>query len=278
MDIQIIAEIGSNWIKYKEREKNIELALRQIDKAAECGADYVKFQSYQFEDLYGFKKPDNSTFKDIYISLIELEVLADYCVKTKIKFMCTAFRKYDYERINPFVELHKIASCESTDLDLIEAVLAFNKPVVISTGGLLAVEIDKIKGVCDTKRENVILADCVIKYPADGTDYSLIQIAEWRREGYGAALSDHTLSYHTALAAKGLGATVFEKHVDFYLSEGKTVDSCVSIGLKEFRQYINILKHGQSSKIIDKEQRTEALKYLRKKHVLGYYRPLPHAI
>ena len=42
----IIAEIGSN------HNQNLNQALEMIDKSAEAGADAVKFQSINFNNLY----------------------------------------------------------------------------------------------------------------------------------------------------------------------------------------------------------------------------------
>ena len=54
----VIAEAGSN------HNRDLDIALRLIDVAAEAGADAVKFQTYTVEGLYSRRTPDMRYLKD----------------------------------------------------------------------------------------------------------------------------------------------------------------------------------------------------------------------
>ena len=49
--IKVISEIGSN------HNGNIELAKKMIDASVECGADAVKFQTFNAEELVSASAP-----------------------------------------------------------------------------------------------------------------------------------------------------------------------------------------------------------------------------
>lgn len=48
----IIAEIGTNWRVSENMDENFQQALKLIDKAAEAGADAVKFQLFRSKKMY----------------------------------------------------------------------------------------------------------------------------------------------------------------------------------------------------------------------------------
>lgn len=266
--MQIIAEIGSNWCKTDNAELNYIWAKKQIIRAKEAGATAVKFQYYTYKDLFGVAGEAACELPSYMVPK-----LAAYCDIVGIDFLCTAFSKEGYKRIDPFVKMHKVASCESTDFDLMTYVMGFHKPVMISTGGLKEAQIDEIIERYPWKQ--LILADCVIDYPADPNQYNLCQLTQWKNM-YATALSDHTFGYVTALAAQGLGATIFEKHVDFYPLEGnKTPDSAVSTNYEDFRTYCQVLKYQVLPKRISSSEANNVKMYQRRKTEYGYFRPLP---
>jgi sialic acid synthase SpsE len=86
----IIAEAGSN------HNGSLEQAKRLIDVAAEAGADAVKFQIYQAENLYSKYTPEFSYLKgqNIYELIKSIETprewikeLAKYCKAKKSIFL-----------------------------------------------------------------------------------------------------------------------------------------------------------------------------------------------
>jgi sialic acid synthase SpsE len=269
----IIAEIGSNWLVEENNDKkNTVSVLESIVKAKEAGADAVKFQLLSSKELYGhdlkYSPADKYHLKEKII-----EAAAISCGLRDIDFMCSAFSKEGYDSINEYVKMHKVASCEATDLKLIDHVFALDKRVMVSTGGLLENQItDLIKRYPEGQ---LVLADCVIDYPADPSQYNLCIIAEWIEE-YGmaaVAFSDHTIGYSTALAAQGLGATIFEKHVNM-TGGTSSPDSGVSINPYQFSVYCSVLKnHRKHKRLLSPEEKINVEKYQRRQLKHGFYRP-----
>jgi sialic acid synthase SpsE len=268
----IIAEIGSNWLVEENNDKkNTVSVLESIAKAKEAGADAVKFQLLSSKELYGhdlkYSPADKYNLKEKII-----EAAAISCGLRDIDFMCSAFSKEGYDSINEYVKMHKVASCEATDLKLIDHVFALDKRVMVSTGGLLENQItDLIKRYPEGQ---LVLADCVIDYPADPSQYNLCMIAEWIEE-YGmaaVAFSDHTIGYSTALAAQGLGATIFEKHVNL-TGSASSPDSEFSLGYNGFEDYCRVLKTHRSPKLISCSEKANVEKYQRRQLKHGFYRP-----
>lgn len=101
----IITEAGSN------HNGSLEQAKKLIDVAAKSGADAVKFQIFQAENLYSKYTPEFSYLK--------------------------GKNTFDFEAVDlldKHVPAFKIASFEITDLELIKYVAEKGKPMIISTG------------------------------------------------------------------------------------------------------------------------------------------------
>lgn len=270
----IIAEIGSNWKISDDLKKNKAAIVQIVNEVAKVGADAVKFQLLSSKELYGLDIPNHPL--DKYILPDELLELAyETADAVDIDFMCTAFSKEGYNKVNPYVRMHKIASCENTDHELIKHVLDLDKQVIISTGGMVGKEIDLMMsefGITD----QIIYADCVINYPADPNEYNLVHMGLNHRKGCIKqwALSDHTKGYITALAAQGLGASIFEKHVNFdWVKYGPDVN--VSSNFEEFQEYIDALRYQCCIKegLSNKEQKN-AEAHRRRKLEHGFFRPI----
>ena len=113
----IIAEAGSN------HNGSLEQAKKLIDVAAEAGADAVKFQIYQAENLYSKYTPGFSYLKgrNIYELIKSIEThrewikeLAGYCEEKNMDFLASA-SAFDFEAVdlmNKYVPAFKIVSFE----------------------------------------------------------------------------------------------------------------------------------------------------------------------
>jgi N,N'-diacetyllegionaminate synthase len=258
--IYIIAEIGSNWKKFENAEQNFNLACDQIDVAKISGADAVKFQLFTQKELYG-KEIEKSGYE---LPKSWIPRLHEHCKKRKIDFMCSAFSVAGFKYVNEHVNIHKIASPEACYRPLIQAVQAMANSIIISNGCLTFEEQEEV-----VKSElwgaDDVLMECVSNYPASPLDYNFsacVLLAKKHRILWG--ISDHTLSNYAALHAKRLGATYFEKHVDFVkTSYKKTPDSCVSIDRYDFEKYVQMLRKSQDV-VYDERKKNSKNKYGRK--------------
>lgn len=250
----IIAEIGSNW-------RTLDIAKKQIEAAKECGADAAKFQMFTNKELYGYD--DGSKCWGLPRELVD--PLALHCQSVGIDFMCTAFSIDGYKFIDPYVKMHKIASCEADWPELLVNVNALGKPFLRSYG-----LIDKSK----FEFKNEISMLCCAKYPAEASDYAFndafIEDIVW-------GLSDHTMNNDLAIIAScvGTGAVIFEKHFDF-MAGNDTPDSVVSSNESQLRDYvetISLMKRLMSKDLIEVDD--DVYDYAKRRYVPelgGWYR------
>ena len=110
---------------------------------------------------------------------------------------------------------YKNTSAELSDVDLVRAMAATGKPVILSTGLADMNDIERALDACRTVgNADVILLQCTVAYPAP-VDIIDLRAMATMRETFGTLVgfSDHTMGYHVAAAAVALGACVVEKHI-----------------------------------------------------------------
>jgi sialic acid synthase SpsE/RimJ/RimL family protein N-acetyltransferase len=223
----IIAEAGSNWrMGTPARDRRMAEAL--IDVAVAAGCDAVKFQTYRPETVYvenagtsdylagaGIKESIRDIFADLAMPYEMIPELAAYCHSRRILFMSTPFSVADFEALDPFVPMHKLASYEISHRRLIERMAASGKPVVMSTG---ASTLEDIRWALEHLRRNggtqVALLQCTARYPAPLDALNLETIPAMRTMfGVPVGLSDHSREAVPGPASAAvLGAAVIEKH------------------------------------------------------------------
>jgi sialic acid synthase SpsE len=207
----IIADIGSN------HKQNLSLAKESIDAAAEAGADAMKFQSIQLNELY--LNPDAQTAA--FVKQLEFPeewhgILNEYCTQKGIVFFSspTYLKAVDLlEDID--VPLYKLASAQvGTFPQIVEKVVKLNKPTIFSTGIAAMDEVAKAVELFEKYgNDQYIILHCNSIYPTPANRVNM-QLMNTYRKLYGnpVGFSDHTIGTHIACAAVSLGANVIEKH------------------------------------------------------------------
>jgi len=225
--IFIIAEAGSNW-KCGTFNDDLNQAKNLIDIAAKAGADAVKFQTYKPETTYvsnagissylsksGNPKKIEDIFEEHSMPYEMIPELFKYCKEKNIMFMSTPFSISDAKAIDPFVEIHKIASFEINHIRLIEFLAKTKKPILISTGASTFDEIDFCVDLLKKNGNNdIVLLQCTSKYPCSINSLNLSVIPKIKSKyGFPVGLSDHSIDPIIGpLTSIGLGSTVIEKH------------------------------------------------------------------
>ena len=124
----IIAEIGSN------HNQSLELAKEMIISAKESGADAVKFQSIDVNELY---YNPSQKIRDLHAKIDLSEQwhydLKDFCDKQQITFFSAPTYLKSIEILEDInVELYKLASAQlGTFPQLVESVIKLKKPTLI---------------------------------------------------------------------------------------------------------------------------------------------------
>jgi len=209
---------------------DLDTAKELIRKAAEAGADAVKFQTYRAEELYSKKTPQFSRDAMKPYDLIKkvqhprewIPQLFEYAKDCGIDFLSSPF---DFDAVDLLddagVGLFKVASPEIVDLRLIKHIAAKGKPVILSTGMASLEEIEEaIEAAKSTGNGNIALLHCSTCYPSPAHIVNLKAMVTLRNTfGLPTGFSDHTLGWHIPVAAVALGACIIEKH--FTLSRGQ---------------------------------------------------------
>lgn len=239
----IIAELSANHMGSIRRAKSL------IKAAAEAGADAVKLQTYEPEDMTldvdapGFvldKAPwDGERLFDLYYRAQTprhwYKALAEHARSLGLMCFSSPFSVDAVKFLEGFhPPFYKIASCEITHVELIAAAAATSKPLIISTGCATEADILAALSIPTVDRKAVTLMHCVASYPTRPEQANLGCIAQLReRWGCNVGLSDHSLSIYTPVAATALGATMIEKHLTLKRSDGGP-DAAFSLEPDEF--------------------------------------------
>ena len=230
----IIAEIGSN------HNGKIELAKKLVDKAVECGADAVKFQSFdtelfseacyetdarrtalmrESEALNRFFTTTHPQLKremqEYAASKDMLREMKRYCDEKRIMFCCTPLDKgaVDFltEELN--VDFMKVASMDLNNFDFLAYIARKGRPIVLSTGMASFSEILDAVEIIQAEKSELILLHCVSTYPPKNENINLNNLDMLRNQfDFPIGWSDHTIGCVVSIAAVAKGACMIEKH------------------------------------------------------------------
>ena len=170
----IIAEIGNN------HEGKYKVAKKLITAAAKAGVDAVKFQTFRTEAyINSTDKIRFNRLKKFQLSEEEFTRLAKFTKKNKLKFISTPFDIKSAVFLNKIVDCFKISSGDNNYFQLIEKVLSFRKPTIISTGLLSFKEIKKLIILIKKNKfplSKLSLLHCVSAYPVEYKEANLRSI------------------------------------------------------------------------------------------------------
>ena len=216
---------------------DLDRALRLIDAAKACGADFVKFQAYTPQELVTLRgdgpAPDpwgaqGWNMRDLYSK-----------AQTPLSWFPELFAHARAIGIVPFSSVfgmeslamlesvdcpaYKIARLDNQHADLIAAAVDTGKPVLVSS----AEE--------PVTRGDVWTLYCAPSYPTPAADLRL----PWNfpEAGY-LGLSSHCLDPYAPIAAVARGAKIVEMHGQLH-DEPSELESNVSLGDWEFARMID---------------------------------------
>ncbi len=256
--VWIVAELSGNHNGDKQR------ALELIAMAADAGADAVKFQTYTPDSLTidadtdAFRIGAGTPWEDRRLYELYGEAATPYewhddlfataeahgLVPFSTPFDAAAVELL--EEYDPLV--HKIASFELVDLELIRVAAATGRTLVMSTGMATEDEIDDAVGAAvDAGAGGVVLLRCNSAYPAPPEEMDLRTMADMAaRWDVPVGLSDHTLGTTVAVTGVALGACMIEKHVTLARADGGP-DASFSLEPDELRQLVAAVREAEAS-------------------------------
>lgn len=239
----IVAEAGQNY------NADPEIALALVREAARAGADAVKFQTIQAEELYG---PGHPRFAICRGNQLSREVYGRmFRVAREAGIVCFS-TPFDERSADLLEELgapgFKVGSGELTHVALLRHLAGKGKPLFVSTGMADLTQIDTaVKTIREAGNEEIVLMHCVSMYPTPPAKANVraIQVLKQRFRTL-VGFSDHTLSHSAALAAVALGACVVEKH--FTLSRALPgADHAMSIEPRELKALVQGIREVEAA-------------------------------
>lgn len=221
--VYIIAEAGVN------HNGDINIAKRLVDAAATAGADAVKFQTFQAQNLvcksakkaeYQLETTEQSETQYQMLKKLELteemhRELISYCNAQGIQFLSTPFDVNSVELLERYqLPIMKISSGEITNYPYLKKIGSTKKKVILSTGMSTLDEVKSaVKVLQDNGTTDIVVLHCNTEYPTPMSDVNLRAMVTLRKElGLNVGYSDHTNGIEAAIAAVALGACVIEKH------------------------------------------------------------------
>src|SRR5438067_7261234 len=125
----VVAEIGNN------HEGNFDVAQELVRKAAECGVDAVKFQTFQTR--YFVRATDEQRFKQLSryeLTYEQFAALQQLAKSLGLMFISTPLDLASAAFLASLVDCYKIASGDNNFYPLLEVVGETGLPVIISSG------------------------------------------------------------------------------------------------------------------------------------------------
>ncbi|MEE2875573.1 MAG: N-acetylneuraminate synthase family protein [Chloroflexota bacterium] len=248
----VIAEIGNN------HNGDVDLAKSMIDAAVEAGADCVKFQMRNLDEVYRKKslsKSGDDLGSEYVIDLLnrfELTVdehrcLYDYCRSKNVTYMCTPWDSESLTTLESFnVEAYKIASADFSNWALIKEVAATRKPMILSTGMSSEEDIRETVSFLGQLGSEFALLHCNSTYPAPFQDINLRWIPQMKAIHPLVGYSGHERGIAVSIAAVALGAEIIERHLTFDRSmEGP--DHAASLTPAEFKSLVDGIREVEAA-------------------------------
>ena len=244
--VVIVAEIGVN------HEGDIDVAHELVGRAADAGADAVKFQVYRTES---YVDPDDTErferMKRFELRFGEFTRLANDAHSLGLAFIATPF---DLESADLCIEICDAVKIASKDIDLwplLERVADSDRPMIVSTGMCDLERVRRTVEWINARRDEdlgLAVLHCVSSYPvparqAELRAISLLACMSCCEVGY----SDHTQNSMAPTLAVALGARIIEKHF--------TLDRAYS----DFRDHRISANPGEMTKLVQRIRQAEAM-------------------
>lgn len=216
----VIAEAGVN------HNGDLGLAHELVEIAAGCGADAVKFQTFDPSGLVSqdaapapYQAARGAASQTEMLEALTLPEkgwieLAAHAREVGITFLSTAFDRRSLELLLAVgVEVLKSPSGELDNIEYLSHLASAGLPVIVSTGlGTM----DEVAAAVEATglAPGIALLHCVTAYPAP-LPASNLRAMSTMAEAFDVPVgwSDHTVGPVTSVVAVGLGASILEKHI-----------------------------------------------------------------
>ena len=254
----VIAEAGVN------HNGNLKLAKELVETAKDCGADYVKFQTWRTENIVtrfakqaeyqevntGKSESQYEMLKRLELGYSEFTEIKAHCDASGIAFLSTPDDWESAIFLSDLQDTFKVGSGEISNTPCLERIGTLNKDIYLSTGMSTIDEIENALSALTSsglQKNRITLLHCTSQYPAPFNDINLRAMQSLGQHfNIEVGYSDHSLGLEVSLGAVALGARVIEKH--FTLDKNMTgPDHSASLDPKELKELVLSIRNLEKS-------------------------------
>lgn len=254
--VVIIAEAGVN------HNGDIKKAKKLIIEAKKCGADYIKFQAFEPEELCtensvkaNYQKKNKSKesqylmLKRLALSKSDIVKIKKFSKKVGIKLIFSVFDNKSLKLVDKFnFEYIKLPSGEIDNFKLIKDLSKTNSKIIFSSGASKMTDIKNcLKFFKNKNSKKITLMHCNSEYPTPINDLNLNVIKTLKKKfKINIGFSDHSTSVIAPAIAVSCGAIIIEKH--FTLNNKlKGPDHSSSLNPKNFKIMVENIREAELS-------------------------------
>lgn len=246
--IIIVAEIGNN------HEGSFNEAIELIKRAAQAGADAVKFQTCVPELFVSSKDPKRRhQLHKFRFSFEQFRNLAKVATDEGIIFFSTPLDLESAAFLNDIQPVFKISSGDNNFYPLIDMIAGYRKPIILSTGLL------DLPGVQKTTRRltdawqhcadtpGLAVLHCVASYPVpdEQTNLASIQVLQRALPSVIVGYSDHTLGTRACELSVAAGARIIEKHFTLDKTRSTFRDHQLSADPRDLKEMVGRIRDAE---------------------------------
>ena len=241
----IIAEIGIN------HQGDVSIAKELISKAADSGANAVKFQKRSisriltkeglempYDNPNSFGKTYGQHKKALELSEDDYKELFEFSNSKNVLFCASGWDEESIDFLDDLgVSFFKMASADLTNFPLLEHTAKKNKPMILSTGMADMNIVEKAYKLVVKHNKKISILQCTSTYPANFKEINLNVIKTYKQNFPDAIIgySGHELGIAIPTVSVALGAKIIERHftLDRTMKGGDHAASLEPLGFKK---------------------------------------------
>ena len=248
MSIIIIGEIGIN------HNGDMAICKQLIDVAKEAGADCVKFQKRDINQVYTqdfLDSPRESQWGvtqreqklGLEFSAEQYQEIEDYCKSKDLEWFASAWDINSQKFLRQFnSKYNKVASAMIVYSELLKEVASEGKHTFISTGMTTYDDIQTAVNIFREAKCSFELMHTVSTYPMKDEDANLNMIKTLREKfDCNVGYSGHEVGLAVSYAAAALGITSLERHITLDRAMYGS-DQSASVEPSGFRQLVGAVR------------------------------------
>ena len=248
MAIKIIAEIGIN------HNGDMAICKQLIDTAKDSGADCVKFQKRDINEVYTqdfLDSPRESQWGvtqreqklGLEFSAEQYQEIEDYCKSKDLEWFASAWDINSQKFLRQFnSKYNKVASAMIVYSELLKEVASEGKHTFISTGMTTYDDIQTAVNIFREAKCSFELMHTVSTYPMKDEDANLNMIKTLREKfDCNVGYSGHEVGLAVSYAAAALGITSLERHITLDRAMYGS-DQSASVEPSGFRQLVGAVR------------------------------------